>query len=151
MQSQSVHLTTLFLSRLSPPSRQPVLVHISTTRNWQLPFLNQPKGENDYKKIFHDQSPRKNVARPSLDRTCDLLITSRMGIQLSHLASAYGLRSHFMYWESWGKKSTATDKALFSTKKCFLVSPQKRMIYVVLGCGNTMPDLSSMSHFPMDK
>ena len=34
-------------------------------------------------KIFHDQSPWKNVARPNRDWTCDLLITSRRRIRLS--------------------------------------------------------------------
>ena len=36
----------------------------SFARNWQLPFLNQWKEENDRRKYFHDQSPWKNVADP---------------------------------------------------------------------------------------
>ena len=35
-------------------------------------------------KIFHYQSPQKNVAGPGMDRTHDLSITSRMRILLSH-------------------------------------------------------------------
>ena len=31
-------------------------------RNWQLPFLNQRKGENDRRKYFMIKCPRKNVA-----------------------------------------------------------------------------------------
>ena len=36
----------------------------SFARNWQLPYLNQRKGENDCRKYFV-QSPRKNVADPA--------------------------------------------------------------------------------------
>ena len=34
----------------------------SFARNWQLPFLNQQKGENDRRKNFMIKSPQKNVA-----------------------------------------------------------------------------------------
>ena len=34
----------------------------SLARNWQLPFLNQWKGENDLRKYFMIKSPRKTVA-----------------------------------------------------------------------------------------
>ena len=37
----------------------------SFARNWQLPFLNQQKGENDRRKHFIIKSPRKNVANPA--------------------------------------------------------------------------------------
>ena len=48
---QSVYLTTLLLGRLSPLSSKPVLCAF-IARNWQLPFLNQRKGENDSRKYF---------------------------------------------------------------------------------------------------
>ena len=51
MLSPSVYLTKLFLGKLSLLSSWPVTVHI-LVRNWQLPFLNQQKGENDHSKIF---------------------------------------------------------------------------------------------------
>ena len=51
-QAWSVYLlTTLLLGKLSPLSGLPVLSH-SFTRNWQMPFLNQRKGENDHRKYF---------------------------------------------------------------------------------------------------
>ena len=34
----------------------------SFARNWQLPFLNQWKGQNDHRKYFMIKSPQKNVA-----------------------------------------------------------------------------------------
>ena len=55
----------------------------SFARNWQLTFLNQRKGENDRRKYFIIQSPRKNVADPVGSKR-NRLITSRMRIQLSH-------------------------------------------------------------------
>ena len=44
--ARSVYLTTRLLGRLSP------LSGYSFARNWQLPFLNQRKGENDHWKYF---------------------------------------------------------------------------------------------------
>ena len=53
--------------------------------NWQLPFLNQRKGENGRIKLFHDQTPRKNVAGRE-DRTRDRPHTRRMRIRSSYRA-----------------------------------------------------------------
>ena len=47
--ARSVYLTTRLLGRLSPLSQY--CAH-SFARNWQLPFLNQRKGENDRRKYF---------------------------------------------------------------------------------------------------
>ena len=46
----------------------------SFARNWQLPFLHESaEGREWPQKIFHDQSPWKNVAGPSMVRTRDSL------------------------------------------------------------------------------
>ena len=45
----SLYLTTCLLGRLSPLSGY---CSHSFTRNWQPPFLNQRKGENDHRKYF---------------------------------------------------------------------------------------------------
>ena len=45
---RSIHLSTLFLVRCSPLSGWAY----SFPRNWQVPFLNQQKGENDHQKYF---------------------------------------------------------------------------------------------------
>ena len=63
MLSRSVYLTTLFLGRLS-------LLCVSTcahsfTRNWQLPFLNQRKRENDCRKYFTSNLPERMLLYPS--------------------------------------------------------------------------------------
>ena len=47
----SVYLTTRLLGRLSPLSVNQSRAH-SFARNWQLPFLNQWKGESDRRKYF---------------------------------------------------------------------------------------------------
>ena len=49
--ARSVYLTTRLLGRLSPLSGNQYCAH-SFARNWQLPFLNQRKGENDHRKYF---------------------------------------------------------------------------------------------------
>ena len=49
--ARSVYLTTRLLGRLSPPAVNQYCAH-SFARNWQLPFLNQRKGENDRRKYF---------------------------------------------------------------------------------------------------
>ena len=54
----------------------------SLARNWQLPFLNQQKGENDHRKYFIIKSPWKNVADLARGRICNLT-TSETHIQLS--------------------------------------------------------------------
>ena len=46
----SVYLNTFFLGRLSKPLTSTCVN--SFARNWQLPFLNQWKGENDHRKYF---------------------------------------------------------------------------------------------------
>ena len=62
----------------------------SFTWNWQLPFLNQQKGENDRRKYF-----MINIHEWMLPtwqgQTRNLLITSRMHIQLSHRGWPWGL------------------------------------------------------------
>ena len=47
-------------------------------------LLESAEGREWPHKIFHDQSPRKNVAGPGGDRSCDLLITKRTRIRLSN-------------------------------------------------------------------
>ena len=47
----SVYLTTLLLGRFSPLSVYKYCAH-SFARNWQLPFLNQWKEQNDHRKYF---------------------------------------------------------------------------------------------------
>ena len=49
--ARSVYLTTRLLGRLSPLSINQYCAH-SFARNWQLPFFNQRKGENDRRKYF---------------------------------------------------------------------------------------------------
>ena len=55
--ARSIYLTTRLLGRFSPLRGCPVLCtffrqNSRSTRNWQLPFLNQRKGENDRRKYF---------------------------------------------------------------------------------------------------
>ena len=52
MSSRTVYLTTLFLGKLSPRSGYTSAHAHSFARNWQLPFLNQWKGENERRKYF---------------------------------------------------------------------------------------------------
>ena len=56
----------------------------SFTRNWQLPFLNQWKGENDRRKYFMIKLLTKECCQLSGGQTHNLLITSRTCIQLSN-------------------------------------------------------------------
>ena len=52
-------------------------------------------------KIFHDQSPWKNVVRPGRDRTHNLLITSQTCIWLSHkgrLLSVWNILFSLWFW-----------------------------------------------------
>ena len=49
--AQSVYLTTRLLGRLSFLAVNQYCAH-SFTKNWQLPFLDQRKGENDHRKYF---------------------------------------------------------------------------------------------------
>ena len=58
-------------------------------RNWQLPFLNQPKGENDTENISWSIS-MKECCWPHGNRTHNLLITTRMRIQLTLLLFKIG-------------------------------------------------------------
>ena len=58
--ARSVYLTTRLLGRLSPVSGWPVLGTFFR-QNWQLPFLNQRKGENDRRKYFMIKSDCMNV------------------------------------------------------------------------------------------
>ena len=50
--ARSVYLITHLLGRLSPLSGYNQYCAHSFARNWQLPFLNQRKGENDRRKYF---------------------------------------------------------------------------------------------------
>ena len=52
-------------------------MHILFARNWQLPFFESAEGKEWLHKIFHDQSPRKNVADVGEGWTRDLLVSSR--------------------------------------------------------------------------
>ena len=79
--ARSVFLTTLSLGRFSPLSSSPVCAQ--SARNWQLPFLNQRKGENDRRNISWSPSTNE-CCRPGGGRTRNLLITSRTRTQLSH-------------------------------------------------------------------
>ena len=62
MSRQSVHLTTLFPGQ-AWLSVLPVLCAHTFACNWQQPFLNQLKGGEWPKKLFHDQSPWKYGTR----------------------------------------------------------------------------------------
>ena len=67
----------------------------SFASNWQLPFLNQRKGENGHRVcfFFHDQSPRKNVAGRH-DQTRDRPHTRRTPIRSSYATSAITVRMY---------------------------------------------------------
>ena len=93
--ARSVYLTTCLLGRLSPLLAVNQYCAHSFARNWQLPFLNQQKGENDCRKYFNYQSPQKNVADLGGGRTRNLLVSSRTRIQLSHRG-----RHHYSFTES---------------------------------------------------
>ena len=79
----SIYLTTLLLGRLRPLSGWPVLCTFFA-RNWQLPFLNQRKGENDRRKYFMINLIERILPTQRGCRTCNLLITSPTCIQLNH-------------------------------------------------------------------
>ena len=59
-QARLVYPTTHLLGRFSPLSGLPVLCTVF--RQKLITALLESAGENDHKKIFHDQSPQKNVA-----------------------------------------------------------------------------------------
>ena len=89
----SVYLTTLLQGRLSPLSRFNQYCAHSFARNWQLPILNQRKGENDYKKYFMSKSPQMNVANSA-------------GVELA------------TYWSPvWCASNWATEAGFFSSRK----------------------------------
>ena len=81
--ARSVYLTTHLLGRLSPLSGLPVLCTFFRQK-LTTALLESAEGREWPQKIFHDQSPRKNVADLSGGRTRDLLVSSRTRIQLSH-------------------------------------------------------------------
>ena len=59
--ARSVNLSALFPGK--PPRQFTSIVSAhSFASNWQLPFLNQRKGDNG-RRIFHDHSTSKNVCR----------------------------------------------------------------------------------------
>ena len=81
---RSVNLTTLFLGRLKPIKRL-TSTQCTFFRNWQLPFMNQWKGENDRRKDFMINLNKRMLP----DRepwTHALLITSPARIRLSYRA-----------------------------------------------------------------
>ena len=57
---QSVYLTTLLLGRLSLYVVNQYCAH-SSARNWQLPFLNQWKGENDFMINLYKRMKWRNI------------------------------------------------------------------------------------------
>ena len=62
----------------------PEIDNCSSCQKLTTALLETAEGREWPLKIFHDQSPWKNVAGPGGDWTCDLLITSQTRIQLSH-------------------------------------------------------------------
>ena len=58
----------------------------SFARNWQLPFLNQRKGENDRRKYFMINLHERMLPTSAGVKTRDLLVSSRTRIQLRHRA-----------------------------------------------------------------
>ena len=68
----------------------PVLNAHSFASNWQLPFLNQRKGENGRRIFFHDQISTKECAGRE-DRTRNRL-----------LARTYAHQRHSKAWNKWG-------------------------------------------------
>ena len=88
-QAWSIYLTTLLLGRLSP---------LSFTRNWQLPFLNQRKGENDCRKYFtiyqHERMllTRREMNQQPLDHQSNVHPTE-VSIILKHTSILSSLRT----------------------------------------------------------
>ena len=88
---RSVNLSTLYLGK--PPRQFPVLSAHSITSNWQLPFLNQRKGENGRRNYFitnlHDRMLPDMRIKP---------VTIRIpGRRASDRATA------LFIWLSWGR------------------------------------------------
>ena len=75
-QAWSVYLTTRLLGRLSPLSGLPVLCTFFRQK-LTTALLESAEGREWPQKIFHDQSPRKNVADLGGGWTRDLLVSSR--------------------------------------------------------------------------
>ena len=69
MLGRSVNLTTLFLGRLKPTKWLTVLSAHSFASNWQPPFLNQRKGENDHRKDFMINLNERMLPDRSLELT----------------------------------------------------------------------------------
>ena len=69
--ARSVYLTTHLLARFNQ-----YCAH-SFARNWQLPFLNQRKGENDRRKYFMINLHERMLPTSTGDWTRDLLVSSR--------------------------------------------------------------------------
>ena len=85
MSRRSVHLTTNFsLASLTKRLTITFCAHTFAC-NWQQPFLNQQKGGEWPKKLFHDQSPQKYGTGPEsnlrpLDMKSDMLQTVLHGL-----------------------------------------------------------------------
>ena len=88
--ARSVYLTTRLLGRLSPLSGWPVLCTFFR-RNWQLPFLNQQKGENDCRKYFMINLHKRMLPTSAAVEPATSWSPVRWRIQLSH-------RGHFKMW-----------------------------------------------------
>ena len=77
--ARPVYLIKHLLGRLSS-KRLTSIVHILSSTA----LLESVEGERMTVEIFHDQSPRKDVADLGGGRTRDLLVSSRTRIHLSH-------------------------------------------------------------------
>ena len=77
----------------------------SFARNWQLPFLNQQKRMTKVfhdQSIFHDQSPRKNVARSSGDPTKPLRLVPLFRVILVIIIAVSLLNQiSILFWCKW--------------------------------------------------
>ena len=88
---RSVYLTTRLLGRLSPLSGSPELCTFFRQK-LTTALLESVEGREWSLKIFHDQSPRKNVADLGWGWTRDLLVSSRTGswnvtLKINHFSS----------------------------------------------------------------
>ena len=80
-------------SRASLLGSLPVLSAHSYASNWQMPFLNQRKGENGFRFFFMIKSPRKNVPGVRIEPATVCLL----GIRASDRASTPGLKDIYKH------------------------------------------------------
>ena len=76
----------------------PVLSAHSFASNWQLPFLNQRKGENGRRIFFITKSPRKNVPGVRIE-PATVCLPGRTRIRPSKRARP---QRHLRAWNKWG-------------------------------------------------